>query len=255
MGFAAVTPYKTLRGTLPSTASVFTAELHAIETALNYITERRETEWTIFTDSQSSLMEIEKYKTDHPITQNIHSLTTKLQNHNKRIIFCKVPSHIGIMGNELADTAAKEATEMPGLHTETVPYKDYFQHIKKYRNKKWQEQWNNSTTKLKRIKPTIKHWISAYNTDRSIEVKLARLRIGHTRLTHGHYMEKRAAPTCTYCPNKNLTVEHLLTECGVHRHTRETLRLPKKLEELLGEDCPIEKLYRYLTLTGLYKLI
>ena len=38
------------------------------------------------------------------------------------------------------------------------------------------------------IKPCIEEWESAHNSSRQYEVKLSRLRIGHTRLTHGHLM-------------------------------------------------------------------
>ena len=46
---------------------------------------------------------------------------------NKDIIFCCVPSHVGIKGNEKADSAAKSALDLP--HAEVgVPYTD-FKHL------------------------------------------------------------------------------------------------------------------------------
>ena len=44
------------------------------------------------------------------------------------------------------------------------------------------KKWENSTSILQYIKPHIEK----YNRCRIYEVKLNRLHIGHTRLTHGH---------------------------------------------------------------------
>ena len=41
---------------------------------------------------------------------------------------------------------------------------------------------------------------------------LARLRIGHSRLTHGHLMEGREQPYCEECIVP-LTVYHIVTDC------------------------------------------
>ena len=171
------------------------------------------------------------------------------------MIFCKVPSHTGVVGNEQADQAAKQATEIPGYYTHTIPHQDIYYQIKRNIRNEWQKQWNNTTAKLKIIKPMIKHWHTTQNDIRKWEVKLTRLRIGHTRLTHGHYMEKRAAPTCTYCPNKILTVEHILVECPKIDDMRNKMKLPRRIEELLGENCPIKNLMTFLTQADLLEEI
>ena len=48
----------------------------------------------------------------------------------------------------------------------------------------------NGTKKLKYIKPRIEEWKSAHNNCRQKEVKLSRLNIGYTRLTHGLLMSR-----------------------------------------------------------------
>ena len=48
----------------------------------------------------------------------------------------------------------------------------------------------NSASKLHYIKRLIEEWKSAHNSCRQFEVKLIRLRIGLTRLTHGHLMSR-----------------------------------------------------------------
>ena len=60
---------------------------------------------------------------------------------NKDIIFCWVPSHTGIRGNEKADSAAKSALELP--HAKVgVPYTDFKHCISQYILSTWQCDWN-----------------------------------------------------------------------------------------------------------------
>ena len=66
-------------------------------------------------------------------------------------------------------------------------------------------KYDNSTSKLHYIKPRIEEWESAYKSCRKYEVQLSRIRIGHTRLTHGHLMSRNdQPPTCIIRkPNTN----------------------------------------------------
>ena len=63
----------------------------------------------------------------------------------------------------------------------------------------------NSTSKLRNIKPRMEEWESAHNSCRQYEIKLSRLRIGHTRLTQGYLMlRNEQQPKCNYaiCGNQ-----------------------------------------------------
>ena len=53
----------------------------------------------------------------------------------------------------------------------------------------------------------------AYRSVRKEEVVLARLRIGHTYLTHVHLLKKEDRPQCVFC-DEPYTVKHLLLECA-----------------------------------------
>ena len=48
---------------------------------------------------------------------------------------------------------------------------------------------------------------------RSAEVKLTRLRIGHTALTQRYLLERGTVPLCRWC-DRELTVKHILLECA-----------------------------------------
>ena len=62
---------------------------------------------------------------------------------NKDIIFCCVPSHVGIKGNKKADSAAKSALDLP--HAQVgVPYTEFKHLISQYIFSTWQEDWNGA---------------------------------------------------------------------------------------------------------------
>ena len=89
-----------------------------------------------FSDSLSSLNSIGNKKLDHPITLQI--LLKYLFTHSYNIIFCGLPSHVGITGNEKADKAAKSALNKPILRI-PIPYTDLKPIINKYIHNKWQQ--------------------------------------------------------------------------------------------------------------------
>ncbi|GFS32560.1 RNase H domain-containing protein [Trichonephila inaurata madagascariensis] len=94
---------------LPTSASNYTAELHALRIALEHISLSCGKNFIIYTDFLSALQSILSSHSSHPILVDI---TYALANHLKKkdIRFCWIPGHTGITGNELADTDARSAT-------------------------------------------------------------------------------------------------------------------------------------------------
>jgi len=97
----------------PNKSSIFRAELHAISLALAVICRSKEKNFTIFSDSMSSLEAVSGFKLEIDIVQNIIKDYSHLTNSGKPIILCWIPSHVNICGNERADTAAKSALSLP----------------------------------------------------------------------------------------------------------------------------------------------
>ena len=96
---------------LPDKASIFTAELEAIVSALRYIKiTTKNNKFIVFGDSTSALQALLS-KWDHPTVQAIMRFLVFLHTVHKTVIFCWLPSHIGISGNERADSAAKAALQ------------------------------------------------------------------------------------------------------------------------------------------------
>ena len=66
--------------------------------------------------------------------------------------------------------------------------------------------------KLRKIEGSVMQWKSSEQNNRRNEVVLCRLRLGHTKLTHGYLMEGKDPPLCNIC-GVPITVHHILAEC------------------------------------------
>ena len=69
--------------------------------------------------------------------------------------------------------------------------------------------------KLGQLKPSLGPWSSCSQWYRRLGVSLSRLRIGHTRLTHGYLMAREAPPVCGRC-QVLLSFFHVLVECPTY---------------------------------------
>ena len=128
-------------------------------------------------------------------------------------MFCWIPSHVGIMGNDRADEAAKRASK--GLCTRSLPLpaRDLYPVFSGFIRGKWQSEWErNVSSKLKAIKPSLGSWRSSSRNMRVEEVKLCRLRIGHTLATHRYLLCDDSRPRCSRCGDF-LSVSHVLVSC------------------------------------------
>ncbi|GBN59312.1 hypothetical protein AVEN_272026-1, partial [Araneus ventricosus] len=120
-----------------------------------------------------------------------------------------IPAHVGIRGNEQADTAAKSAVV---YRSEPLPYADIKSALRNWMRNNWQNDWNLEVdNKLHEVKPIVTQWTSSFN--RKYEVTLTRLRIGHSRLTHKYLLFGESPPVCSRC-NVLLTIRHVLIDCS-----------------------------------------
>ena len=205
---------------LPNKASIFSAELHAVFLALDHVETSTEQKFVIFTDSMSCLQSIKGQDWKHPLVQRILERLDTLQKElNKTVIFCWIPSHIGITGNEAADSAAKEGLDLRVTDMQ-LPYTDFKYYIIQHVKSKWQAQWNTAVgNKLHAIQPVLGKWKGSSRTSRREETVLSRLRIGHSRLTHSYLLTRDDPPECVPCQCP-LTIKHILVECLDFDHIR-----------------------------------
>ena len=111
--FKTTNKFTTWKNKLNSLSSIFFAELTAIYFALKSIIEHKSKSFTIYSDSKSSLQAIQVTKSKHEIIRQIQALLFKLGYNNNKILFCWIPGHSNIKGNELADKQAKLAANNP----------------------------------------------------------------------------------------------------------------------------------------------
>ncbi|GFX63664.1 putative RNA-directed DNA polymerase from transposon BS [Trichonephila clavipes] len=158
----------------------------AINRALQLIDSNMPCKYCIYTDGMSVLEALENYNDRcHPVVCEILEITSRLYGKGFDIVFCWLPSHVGIIGKEQTDSAARSAT-----------------------------------THLPLAVPLSGAW--PVMPMRRTDVKLTRLRIGHTRLTHRHLLFGERAPECPSC-DVSYTVHHILLDCPVFNTHRMTL--------------------------------
>ena len=234
--------------TLPAAATIYTAELLAIYKALCFIQVGENFQHVIFTDSLSSLVALKNFYPSDPIVQDIVLLLTSLKQEDKTVTLCWVPSHVGILGNELADAAAREAAAASATRSLPLPARDYFSVLANFTYKKWQQSWDASNSKLYVVKPRLALWPSSFRKARREEVILCRLRIGHTYATHRYLLRSEGRPLCPRCGDF-LTVRHILCSCRELEATyiRYFGRTGLDLRSLLENDsCHIENVLKFI---------
>lgn len=252
---AAVILPHTLMQRLPDGSSIYSAELRAILLAITHIaTCRHPDKYIIYSDSLSALQAIAGASTNNPLTAEIliqlHSLATL-----SSIIFCWVPSHVGIAGNEMADQAAKAALNLP-ISTLQIPATDLRPAIHSYVTEIWQGEWDaNPQANLHQIQPKV--LITTKQKHRSLRRReqtiISRLRIGHTRLTHEYLLEGTEPPVCTPC-NAPLTVEHILINCIDFQPARDKHYSVHSLSELFS-NCQPSAILKFLNEIQLHSKI
>ena len=258
VGFAVVHGNSSYVGRLSNNASIFTAELTALKLSLEVISTIQGHQFTVYTDSYSALMAIKQYNSQHPIVQHILERLYQFSERRKNINFCWVPAHVGIPGNELADREAKSAIN-ENIKFPSIPHVDIKPVIRSFIRKKWQDRWSSPTLqnnkKYRKIRKTINHWPSSYHKNRQVEIKLSRLRIGHTRFTHQFILEGGSVPVCAHC-DVPLSVEHTLVHCPFYENQRRQYKLNgKEIEQILGDDVDIPALTGFLKFIGIFALL
>ena len=259
VGCAIVTRDLSRLGRLPNSASSFTAELTGIVHALKEASKVKANNVVIYTDSKSAIDAISQFNTFHPIAQKAQEWLHLIRARHKTVCFCWVPSHVGIRGNEIADSEAKDASKSRRINLPKLPHYDVYNVIKSHIKLKWQARWSDpllaNNRKYKDVRPSVSFWPSAYHSNRRDEIVLSRLRIGHTYLTHKFLLEGSDAPECDYCGGP-ITVEHILAHCHRYIAARRKYGLAgKSIQTILNDDADIDSVLKFLKEIDIYHKI
>ena len=118
--------------------------------------------------------------------------------------------------------------------TKLLPHRDLYPIIKKKIQEDWQREWENvKDNKLRQIKYNVREWLTSHNKHKKLEVIITRLRIGQTRLTHGHLMEAKPQDYCLDCIVP-LSVEHVLVDSPNFAEERMRCFSTSMCTELIG---------------------
>ena len=123
-----------------------------------------------------------------------------------------VPAHVGVVGNEVVDKAAKESLLLQDFARLEIQKSELLKIVKGLITKKLEENWMRDSNDLF-IGEHKTEW-KQVNTNRKLEIGMGRLRMGYTRLNDNlHKMQLVDSPDCPHCQNIPETIKHLLLDC------------------------------------------
>lgn len=262
VGAAVVCERKRIKATLPSEATVYSSEIHAITMAVSFIRNEESNKYVIFSDSLSTLCKLDKANYSHPAIRKIQHDIDDMKR-QKTVEFCWIPGHVGIKGNEEADKEAKSAaTKQPEFIL--INYTDWYPVIDQKINEKWNNIWKASNRTMLKIKPDNSNWDEYDRMTRKEEVILNRLRAAHTWIAHNYLMSgdiQGAVIPCQVCHRAHLNVEHFLMQCPDLQAQQRNIfgesftDDPNFYRRLLTASNMRHKLMSYLKEIGIYDLI
>ena len=190
----------------PDSCSVFRSELLAIEAGLHAIEEDSLLDpiW-ILTDSRSSIQYLSAWpRVGDRAGTAILQLLSKLS--AKRDIYLQwIPSHVGLYGNEIADSLAKRGTNEPLPENLALTSSE----IHSIRKKGVQLVWKT---------PPVHIWYSGDKPGRALTFRGNRGdQTAYTRFTSGHIkcmryeQQRKVYPTCNKCFSSAASPAHLLS--------------------------------------------
>ena len=217
---------------LSDVTTVFQAEVVAIAKAVRYIIDLGPTgeKYRICSDSKSGLEAIKNIYLANKVAPEVifcHEELQKLLKKGVTITLDWVPGHANINGNEMADTAAKQASTEDGqTFVDITPrmVNQIGEVIKKLRIKTFEDSRVFSTNMLVIQKKERQFEKKIYGPLSKSEARVIfRLRSGHAGIQKYRARFYNEDPRCAFCGNEE-TVEHLLFECTGTEDRRKNIR-------------------------------
>lgn len=206
------------------------AEIVAIIKAIDYANSKNINELVIFTDSKNTCTLLAKpFQTENSLI--IKLLNDINQSDIQKIYVQWIPSHIGLIGNDRADHAAKMGTTRNVEETIGYTLEDMFNLFKNEVNKQWQDQYEQISidkgkfhyehSKIIDNKP----WFKGLNLSTIETIQIGRIRTGHVvtknKLANWNLV---ANSRCDHCgDNEDLT--HILHYCPKYESVRKNISI------------------------------
>ncbi|CAG9569775.1 unnamed protein product [Danaus chrysippus] len=205
-------------------------ELIAIKEAMHYIESTSYHKIVILTDSKSSLQHLLRSARGGCVGRNEAYLVIKciyrLIRNGVEVRLQWIPSHVGVRGNEVADSLASKALRN-GIPLDITPhYTDYFPKIKNENYLKFKSYFSECSQNrglwYRSIvdEPPRIPWFASRNLNRKYLTICFRTRTYHIPLNKFNFtMKKRDDPNCKRCEREE-DLLHLVLECKINEQSR-----------------------------------
>lgn len=213
-------------------SSIFTAELFALDCALDIILKSNMGNSIILSDSQAALRSLSwnpKQFNNH-IIYNIKHKLSSLYKKGVVVSFIWAKGHSGIDGNERADQLAKEAlkkTEINRIILNSDINNLFKANIRENWQKLWAEYVRSSKTHYALIHTSLPKtipYIFDYHVPKYISTSITRLKLNHGNFpSHLHKLGLVESPLCSCDHNSVGDLNHIFFACGNHRQATENL--------------------------------
>lgn len=236
---------------LPDFLGIYHAELHAILEAIKFGEENYSNKKIIIcSDSLSSIQSLHQ---TFNFKEKINTIFQILHESNNFYTFLWIPSHIGIFHNEEADRLAKLSLNQQNINEINLPTEYFKNLIRKKLFEKWNQEWLRSKGKMRELKNDTTPFKNIKKLNRRDSIVLTRCRIGHSKITHKHLIDKSNIPLCT-C-SQILTIKHIFDNCKNFTLARKKFDITNS--KILASDS-IEnqsKILKFLKFIKIYNLI
>ncbi len=201
--------------------TVFQGEVYAIKAAADWVTNKcKYKSVDIYIDSRAAILALASYKQTSKLTKDAVLKLNEASAIN-RVTLKWIKSHVGHIGNEKADEAAKIGALDDTLETGDIPalsLKIVKNNLKSGFYKSWQERWSRrkDCRQTKQWFPTIQKQLShqVLYTDRRQYSRYVQLITGHNFLKrHSALVDNSDEAECRLCWEDEETSFHLIAEC------------------------------------------
>jgi len=121
----------------------------------------------------------------------------------------------------------KEAHKYPLSYSANNNSNDISHILKKHIQSKQADIYNNVSPWYKQMLQTSPQSIYQIppNTNKKTQILLHRIRLGHTKLTNAHYMDRTLPNTCPFCHHSPIDIQHIIIHCpSLSQHRSESFQ-------------------------------
>lgn len=221
---------------MPSQCSTFTAEAFAIKAALEIVAKDNKStkkNIIIFSDCKAVLQGINNNRLNiyhNKYILNIKEISSKLKKEKKmRILLIWIPSHRGIIGNELADHLAKQGAAEENNNTMEVPIGDM---RRIFREDSWQRTQRRITDEASfKGRQFFKNfydcgkstWFKKMNEERRFITFINRIRANHYNLNASLARKEYVTNERCDCGYEREDIDHVIWQCRKYEEEREKM--------------------------------